>query len=81
MWFELPGLLEEHANLLLCASLIWTRAILTAIRGGHANRVLFGSGQPRDSLAGALGRIDRLELSPAQKRSILHDNAVRVFKL
>src|SRR4030095_13781310 len=54
MWFELPGLLEEHANLMLCASLIWGRAILNTVRAGNASRILFGSGQPVDSLAAAL---------------------------
>ncbi len=45
MWFELPGLLEEAANLLLCASLIWTEAINKLARGGRADRIMFGSGR------------------------------------
>jgi predicted TIM-barrel fold metal-dependent hydrolase len=80
MWFELPGLMEQSPNILLCTSLIWARAILLTVKNHGASRVLFGSGMPRDSLAAALRRIDRLELSPHDRRAILHDNAVRVFK-
>jgi uncharacterized protein len=81
MWFELPNLLEEHPNLLLCASLIWTRAILNTIRTGNIDRILFGSGQPRDSLPAALARIERLDLSDQDRRALLYDNAARVFRL
>jgi predicted TIM-barrel fold metal-dependent hydrolase len=81
MWFELPGLIQEHQNLLLCVSFIWSRAILNAVRAGSVDRILFGSGQPRDELDVALGRIHRLALGAAEMRAILHDNAARVFKL
>jgi uncharacterized protein len=81
MWFELPGVMAEHANVLLCASLIWPRAIDLAVREFGAGRVLFGSGEPRDRIGAALARIDRLELSPADRRAMLHDNAIRVFGL
>jgi uncharacterized protein len=79
MWFELPGAMADAANVLLCASLIWPRAIDLTIRNCGAGRVLFGSGEPRDALAAALARLDRLELSAADRRAILHDNAARVF--
>jgi hypothetical protein len=81
MWFELPGVLTEAANVLLCASLIWPRAIDLAAREFGASRVLFGSGEPRDRLGAALARLDRLELSDVDRLAILHDNAVRVFGL
>jgi len=81
MWFELPGLLADHPNLLLCASLIWTEAINKLASGGRADRIMFGSGQPRDSLAAALKRIDRLDLSPADRNAILGGNAMRVYRL
>jgi predicted TIM-barrel fold metal-dependent hydrolase len=81
MWFELPGVMADTANVLLCTSLIWPRAVDLAVREFGAGRVLFGSGEPRDRMAAALGRLDRLEFSTADRRAILHDNAVRVFKL
>jgi predicted TIM-barrel fold metal-dependent hydrolase len=81
MWFELPGLMQQSPNILLCTSLIWARAILLTVKNYGASRILFGSGQPRDSLTAALRRVDRLELSNDDRRSILHDNAVRVFRL
>jgi predicted TIM-barrel fold metal-dependent hydrolase len=81
MWFELPGVLAEASNVMLCASLIWPRAITTAAKAVGATRVLFGSGEPRDSMEAALNRVDRLELSEADRRAILYENAKRVFKL
>ncbi len=81
MWFELPGVLEEVPNVMLCASLVWGRAILNTVNAGRADRILFGSGEPRDRIGAALARIDRLELSPEHRRMVLWDNARRVFKL
>ena len=81
MWFELPDLLAENQNIVLCASLIWGRAILNTIRAHGPGRVMFGSGQPRDSLAAALRRIDRLELTNDERRAVLFDNANRIFAL
>jgi len=81
MWFELPGVMADTANVLLCASLIWPRAVDLTVREFGSSRVLFGSGEPRDRLAAALARLERLGLSAADRRAILHDNAVRVFKL
>ena len=46
MWFELPGLLQETTNVMLCTSLIWTRAIKVAVECAGPQRVLFGSGEP-----------------------------------
>ncbi len=81
MWFELPGLLAATKNVMLCTSLIWTRAIKVAIDTAGHERVLFGSGEPRDSLEAALKRAERLQLPEAQQRAILKANAVRVFGL
>jgi predicted TIM-barrel fold metal-dependent hydrolase len=81
MWFELPGIMADAPNVVLCASLIWPRAVDLTVREFGASRVLFGSGEPRDRVGAALARLDRLHLSPADRRAILHDNAVRVFKL
>jgi predicted TIM-barrel fold metal-dependent hydrolase len=81
MWFELPGLLKETKNVMLCTSLIWTRAIKVAVDTAGGERVIFGSGEPRDSVEAALRRVERIGLSDSQQRAILHDNAVRIFKL
>lgn len=81
MWFELPGVLEEAPNVMLCASLVWGRAILNTVNAGSADRILFGSGEPRDRMGAARARIDRLELKAEHRRMILCDNARRVFKL
>jgi len=79
MWFELPDLLGQAPNLMLCTSLIWGRAIATAVQLHGPSRVMFGSGEPRDRIAAALGRVQRLELSEPQRRMLLCDNARRVF--
>jgi len=81
MRFELPGLMADHRNIFLCASLIWGKAIGNAVKAVGASRILFGSGQPRDNLHAALRRIERLELSDADRQMILHDNAKRIFAL
>ncbi len=81
MWFELPGLMADLPNLHYIASLIWPRAIANTIKNYGSGRILFGSGSPRDSLAAAIARIDALELSPDDHRSVMHDNAMRVFRL
>lgn len=81
MWFELPGLLKETKNVMLCTSLIWTRAIKVAVDSAGAERVIFGSGEPRDSIEAALRRVERIGLSESQQRAILHDNSVRIFKI
>lgn len=81
MWFELPGLMTENANLMLCTSLIWTRAILNTINAHGPERVMFGSGFPRDAMGAALARIRRLELPPATLDAVLRGNAARVFGL
>jgi predicted TIM-barrel fold metal-dependent hydrolase len=81
MWFELPDLMEQTPNLMLCASLIWGRAIATAVKVDAASRVMFGSGEPRDRLAAALTRIERLDLNETERQKLLCDNAQRVFRI
>jgi hypothetical protein len=81
MWFELPGVLAELNNLVLCASLIWSRAVANTVKNIGAHKILFGSGAPRDSLPAAIQRYNRLELSDQDRRAIFVDNAKRVFHL
>jgi predicted TIM-barrel fold metal-dependent hydrolase len=73
--------LQETRNVMLCTSLIWTRAIKVAVETAGADRVLFGSGEPRDSVEAALRRVERIGLTEAQQRAVLRDNAVRIFGL
>jgi predicted TIM-barrel fold metal-dependent hydrolase len=81
MWFELPGVIAEIDNLFFCAALIWPRAIGNTVKNVGAHKILFGSGEPRDSLPAALQRIDRLELTDEQRRAIFSENARRIFRL
>lgn len=81
MWFELPSLMLDTANLYLCASLIWGKAIGNAVKQHGASRILFGSGMPRDTMATARARIDHLDLNEADRRAILSENARRIFRL
>jgi predicted TIM-barrel fold metal-dependent hydrolase len=81
MWFELPGVFKETPNLLLDASMMWGDAIDEIVRDCGAERILFGSAEPRNRYAAALKLIKRLELPAAAVRAILHDNSKRVFRL
>jgi predicted TIM-barrel fold metal-dependent hydrolase len=81
MWFELPVLLDDVPNLMIGASLIWGRAVAGTVSRGAARRILFGSGEPRDTLAASLARIRRLALDATDLHAILFDNARRVFRL
>lgn len=81
MWFELPLLFGEAPNLLLDASMIWGDAILEIVNNYGAERVLFGSAEPRNRYTVALKTLGRLELEDGQRRAILSDNAKRIFRL
>jgi predicted TIM-barrel fold metal-dependent hydrolase len=73
--------MAETSNLLFCAALIWPRAIANTVRDFGPERVLFGSGEPRDSLPAAIKRCERLGLSDTDRQAIFCDNARRVFRL
>ena len=79
MWFELPSAVASAANLYLDASMIWGAAIREIVEDHGPSRVLFGGAEPRNRYAVNLKTIDRLELDPAVRRAILHDNASRIF--
>jgi uncharacterized protein len=81
MWFELPGIFAEVPNLVLDSSMIWGDAIVELIQQDNVSRVLFGSAEPRNRYAVGLKMVNRLELSKQQLESILHGNAMRIFKL
>jgi uncharacterized protein len=80
MWFELPSLILDTANLYLCASLIWGKAIANAVKQHGSSRILFGSGAPRDTVGAALTRIRSIELNETDLQAILFNNARRIFR-
>lgn len=81
MWFELPTAIRNAPNLMLDASMIWGAGIQEIVDRHGAERVLFGSAEPRNRYKVVLRTIDRMGLDAAARGAILHDNAARVFKL
>jgi len=81
MWFELPMAIRGAPNLMLDASMIWGAGIKEIVELHGAERVLFGSAEPRNRYAVVLKTIDRLGLDEPARRAILVDNAARVFKI
>lgn len=81
MWFELPGVFADVPNLYLDASMMWSNAIAQIIREQGAERVLFGSAEPRNRYAVALRCLERAELTEQQLRAVLRENARRIFRL
>jgi len=79
MWFELPSAVASADNLHLDASMIWGAAIRGIVEVHGPSRVVFGGAEPRNRYAVNLKTIDRLELDPAVRRAILHDNARRIY--
>ncbi|MFA9480311.1 amidohydrolase family protein [Phycisphaerales bacterium AB-hyl4] len=79
MWFEVPDAMAEHGNLLLETSLLWGDAILELVNAGFGDRLLFGSGAPRNHPEVVLNMLDRLDLPDAAHQAILGGNAQRVL--
>lgn len=80
-WFELPMAVRNAPNLTVDASMIWGAGIQQIIESHGADRVLFGSAEPRNRYAVVLKTIERRGLDEKSRRAVLHDNAARVFKL
>ena len=81
MWFEINAAIGSVPNLHLDASLLWSDGILEIINQHGANRVLFGSAEPRSRYRVSLRTLDRLELLAAAREAIYHENAERIFHL
>lgn len=81
MWFELPGVAAEVPNVYFDTSMIWSTAVLAIVESLGPSRALFAGGEPRNRYAVNLRSLARLELPPAARHAILHDNAVRLFNL
>jgi predicted TIM-barrel fold metal-dependent hydrolase len=73
---------QQATNILLETSGALDRVkIPAAIETIGSHRVLFGSGMPLLDPAAALGLIADSDISKADQRRILHDNAVKLFNL
>ena len=81
MWFEIADAIGSVSNLYLDASLLWADGIDDIVRRHGAEKVLFGSAEPRNRYRVNLRTIDRLELSNDQRDAIYHRNAERLFHL
>jgi uncharacterized protein len=81
MWFEIVVAMREVPNLWLETSLPVGEGIRAVIAALGSDRIVFGSGEPRNCLAAALKKIDRLDLPPDVRRAILCENARRLFHL
>ena len=81
MWFEVVGAMRDVPNLWLETSVTLGDGIRAVVQTAGADRVLFGSGEPRNRYAAALRTLDRIGLSGPQKDAILWENAQRLFRL
>jgi uncharacterized protein len=81
MWFEMNAAIGSVPNLHLDASMLWADGIQEIIKQHGAERVLFGSAEPRNHYRVNLRSLDRLELSAVAREAIYHQNATRIFHL
>jgi predicted TIM-barrel fold metal-dependent hydrolase len=81
MWFEIADAIGDVPNLYLDASLLWSDGINEIINRFGAERVLFGSAEPRNRYGAVLRTFDRLELAAPARDAIYHRNAERIFGL
>ena len=81
MWFEIQGAIGSVSNLHLDASLLWADGIDEVIQTHGADRVLFGSAEPRNRYSVNLRSVERLTLTAAARRALMHKNAERLFSL
>jgi uncharacterized protein len=80
MWFEIPGAMRDVPNLWLETSHTLGDGIRTVLKTVGPERILFGSGEPRNRYASALRCIDRLELDQGVQDAIFGDNARKLFR-
>jgi uncharacterized protein len=81
MWFEIDGAIGSVPNVYLDASLLWGDAIEQIVTTHGADRVLFGSAEPRNRYRVNLRTLNRIALSAEARESIYHRNAERLFSL
>ncbi len=81
MWFEVPSALQDVPNLWLETSHTLGDAVRTALKAAGPQRIVFGSGEPRNRYAAALACLARLDLGHDTLQAIFHDNARRLYHL
>jgi predicted TIM-barrel fold metal-dependent hydrolase len=81
MWFEISAAIGNVPNLHLDASMLWSDGILEIINQHGAERVLFGSAEPRSRYEVNFRTLDRLELPVETREAIYHQNAARLFNV
>ena len=81
MWFEISAAIGSAPNLYLDASMLWSDGIEEIIKLHGAERVLFGSAEPRNRYRVNRRTLDRLELPASSQALIYHGNAERIFHL
>jgi predicted TIM-barrel fold metal-dependent hydrolase len=79
MWFEISDAIGSVPNLHLDASMLWSDGIEEIINRHGANRVLFGSAEPRNRYRVNFRALERLELSDETQEAVYHRNAARIF--
>jgi uncharacterized protein len=81
MWFEVNSAIGSVPNLYLDASMLWSDGIEEIVNNHGAERVLFGSAEPRNRYEVVFRTLERLELSEATRSAIYYENARRIFRL
>jgi uncharacterized protein len=81
MWFEVPGAMRDVPNLWLESSQSLGDGIRAVLKAVGPERIVFGSGEPRNRFAAVLKKMERLELPPDTQRAVFADNARRLFHL
>jgi uncharacterized protein len=81
MWFDVPSAIQEVSNLWLETSLTLGIGIRTVLEVVGPERIVFASGEPRNRLAAALRKMERLDLAPEARIAILGGNSQRLFHL
>lgn len=81
MWFEISDAIGNVPNLYLDASMLWSDGILEIITKHGAERVLFGSAEPRSRYNVGLRTLERLKLAADVSEAVFYQNAKRVFHL
>jgi len=72
---------QQAPNIMLETSCTVGKVIEMAINKIGPERVVFGSGYPRSLPAYEFDKIKRLKLSPATSALLMHENAIRLWKL
>ncbi len=81
MWFELPGLFKEVKNLFLDTSLLYTQNVMSVVSEIGIERILFGSGEPRNGYKVHQNAFERYNLTKEITDAIMGGNAKRIFNI